>query len=201
MAKDGRELWITAIKVCFARRLRPEEVDEALASLHSTNPIESEVLAGILLDIATKTSQTCDPLTTAYLSHLIGASHLSPADVLVISLEAQSALLRGDRSRRALFRKLSSRSHQEAIFTLLSNHYAASDGSIPTKDLAAALGALLHYMKASNTHEAGGNLEGNGLHDMQPDRVAAYENAAAIFVIIFSNVNFKKRLIEVITGG
>lgn len=193
--------WTKVLNTCFAQRLRPEEVEDALQECLKAAPIAGSELATLLLTCGGQSDFDCDPLLSIYLAHWLKSDLLQPADVLEALLQVSPYYTPTDGSQSDPPIPGISPAAQDVAFSLLPALYNSGDHPRNSTESARTFRALLSWLQAYNAFETIRQIDAGGAYNPDSNVVAAYENLGTFVAVMLSSTVVKKHLVSSIPKG
>lgn len=201
-AQEGKatKQWTSLITTSLRRRIRADQLSDALQELSASAPIPGATLVSLILTSGARVSNGVDPLIPAYLDEVLKTTGVDVCDVLVALLAHSRYAVQGlaDHDESTSLHDLLL---QESIFTLLSRLVLSGKRPRTAQESRRAVRALAEWITSCNYHETMLQVQAEGLRTPGPAIITALETLGTFTVALFTNGITRKDMTETRSPG
>lgn len=185
--------WTVLITTAFRRRIRPDQLTEALHEQWCKARIPGTTLVSHILDSGARLSSGVDPLIPAYLDEVIKVTSIDVSDVLI-------ALLSHSRYSSGSQVVLKSPGYDllllESVLALLLRLLISGERPRTAQESRRAVRALAEWLTACNYHETMLQVQAEGLRAPDSSVISALETLGTLAYTLFTNKTTRQDILK-----
>jgi len=181
------EQWTALITTAFKRRIRADQLTDALREQWSKTCIPGTVLVSLILTSGAPMSGGVDPLIPAYVNEVLAVTDVDVCDVLISLLSHSRYAIRKTNDKDGPKPLEHDLLLLESIFSLLLRLLVSEERPRTPKESRRAVRALAEWVAACNYHETILQVHAEGLQAPEPSVISALETVGTFAVSLLTN--------------